>query len=141
MNWDTIAAVATAIGVFLAAWQFRENAKLAQSAFEDSLDQQYRALLKEIPVDALIGEQVLESKKNETRELIYNYLDLCNEQIFLRKRKRISKETWQDWCSGMADNLEKIAFSEVWSEVRSKSNFTFIEKLEKTKFKSDPATW
>ncbi len=141
MNWDTVAAVATAIGVCIATWQFRENGKLAQSAFEDSFDQQYRALLKEIPVDALIGKHVIDSKKDDTRELIYNYLDLCNEQIFLRKRKRISKETWKDWSLGIEANLNKIAFQEVWGEVRSNSSFTFLEQLENSKFKSDPADW
>lgn len=141
MEWNTVAAIATAIGVCIAAWQFRESVKLTQSTFEDSLDQQYRALIKDIPVDALIGKEVIDSKKDETRELIYNYLDLCNEQIFLRKRNRISKETWLDWCAGMKSNLEKTAFKDVWSEVKMKSNFSFLEELEKTKYNSDPVTW
>jgi len=38
MIWDTLAAIATAIGVAIAAWQIRESGKLAQSRFEDSLD-------------------------------------------------------------------------------------------------------
>jgi hypothetical protein len=66
--WNTIAALATAIGVAVAAWQIRESRKLAQSSFEDSLDQQYRALAHGIPVDALIGKEVAEAKKDETRE-------------------------------------------------------------------------
>ena len=110
MSWDTLAAVATAIGVGIAAWQIREGRKLSQTSFEDSLDQQYRTLSREIPVDALIGKEVPDDKKKETRELIYNYLDLCNEQIYLRKRKRVSKERWEDWCSGIKENLNKNAF-------------------------------
>ena len=42
MIWDTIVALATAVGVIFAAWQIMLNRKLSQSAFEDSIDKQYR---------------------------------------------------------------------------------------------------
>jgi len=79
----------------------------------------------------------------ETRELIYNYIDLCNEQVFLRKRNRISTDTWLDWCSGMKHNLNKIAFTEVWGEIKyeAASSFSFLEKLEETGFDTDPINW
>ena len=78
MNWDTVASLATAIAVCIAAWQIWESRKLAQTSFEDGLDQQYRNLAMDIPVDALIGEPIKDNKKDELREIIYNYLDLCS---------------------------------------------------------------
>ncbi len=63
-DWDTIASIATAIGVCIAAWQILESRKLAQTSFEDGLDQQYRTLVKDIPVDALIGKPV-DDRKSE----------------------------------------------------------------------------
>ena len=142
-DWDTVAALATAIGVAVAAWQLRENGKLAQSAFEDSLDQQYRALAKDIPVDALIGRAVRDDQKEETRELIYNYLDLSNEQTALRMKNKITKDTWIDWSAGIETNLQKVAFMDVWEEIRvqSPSCFTFLERLTKQGFAIDPVTW
>ena len=143
MIWNTIAAIATAIGVAVAAWQIGQGRKVAQSSFEDSLDQQYRDLAHGIPVDALIGRQVSESQKSETRELIYNYLDLCNEQIFLRQKNRITVLTWRDWCSGMESHLSKPAFKAIWEEVKEQSpgSFSFLERLESDKFLSDPRRW
>ncbi len=143
VDWNTLAALATAVGVAIAAWQFRESVKLAQSSFEDSLDQQYRALAKEIPVDALIGKTVSEDKKEMTRELIYNYLDLSNEQVFLRKKNKVTKDTWNDWCFGIKANLQKVEFVEVWNEVKTEapSCFTFLEELETKGFSSDPKNW
>ena len=143
MNWDTIASIATAAGVAFAVWQFRESTKLAQSTFEDSLDQQYRTLSMAIPVDALIGKAIPDERRNEVRELIYNYLDLSNEQVFLRKKNRISQETWNDWCSGIKSNLQKIAFKEVWDEIKREASgtFGFLEELEKRDFHSDPKRW
>ncbi len=140
MNWDTIASVATAIGVCIAAWQIWESKKLAQTSFEDGLDQQYRNLAMDIPVDALIGKPV-DDESGKLREIIYNYLDLCNEQIYLRKIKRISKNRWKDWNIGIKDNLSKPAFKVVWDEIKetAPNTFTALESLEKNKFKIDPA--
>lgn len=143
IDWNSIVSIFTAIGVLLAAFQLRVSSKISQSEFEDAIDQQYRELAKGIPVDALIGKTVSDDKKEVTRELIYNYLDLCNEQIFLRKKKRVRKDTWVDWCAGIESNLRKSEFKKVWLEIKLESpkTFTFLEKLEKSDFKEDPLTW
>ena len=143
MKWDTIASFATAIGVAIAAWQIWESRRLAQTKFEDSLDQQYRNLAMQIPVDALIGKPTPKEKKAEVREIIYNYLDLCNEQVYLRKKKRIRKVRWKDWSEGIKENLEKPAFREVWEEVKKEapSTFSFLTLLEEKGFDCDPAKW
>jgi len=143
IDWNSIVSIFTAIGVLVAAFQLRVSSKIAQSEFEDSIDQQYRELAKGIPVDALIGKTVSSDKIELTRELIYNYLDLCNEQIFLRKKKRVRRDTWVDWCSGIESNLSKSEFKKVWSEIKAESpkTFTFLEKLEKSNFKEDPIKW
>jgi hypothetical protein len=141
MNLDTVAFLATAIGVCIAAWQIWENRKLTQTSFEDGLDQQYRNLAMDIPVDALIGKPIKDNKKDVLREIIYNYLDLCNEQTYLWQKKRISKNRWKDWNDGIKDNLAKPAFKEVWDEIKKKApgTFTALELLEKGGFKIDQA--
>jgi len=142
MNWDTIASLATAIGVCIGAWQIWESRKLAQTSFEDGIDQQYRKLAMNIPVDALIGKPI-NDKKDELREIIYNYLDLCNEQTYLRQKKRISKNRWKEWNDGIKDNLSKPVFKEVWNEIKdtAPNTFTALELLEKDEFKIDPSKW
>jgi hypothetical protein len=96
---ENIASIATAIGVAFAAWQIFQTHRLAQTTFEDSLDQQYRSLAMLIPVNALIGKSIPENEKKEVREIIYNYLDLCNEQIYLRVKNRVTENRWKDWQS------------------------------------------
>jgi len=143
IEWNSLVSIATAFGVFVAAFQLRISSKIAQSEFEDSIDQQYRDLARGIPVDALIGKSVSEDKRELTRELIYNYLDLCNEQIFLRRKKRVRKDTWVDWCAGMEANLAKKEFAKIWLEIKTESpkTFTFLERLEKDNFIGDPLKW
>ncbi|MBN1180645.1 MAG: hypothetical protein JXB49_00055 [Bacteroidales bacterium] len=137
---EIISQVATAIGVIIAAWQLWENRKIAQTSFEDSLDKQFRSLAMNIPVNALIGKTI-DGNKNNLRELIYNYLDLCNEQVYLRKINRISKSRWKDWNDGIRDNLNKPEFKVVWEEIKNTApnTFTALECLEKMDFKIDPA--
>ncbi len=143
MNWDSIASIATSIGVLIAAWQLREARRVAQTTFEDSFDQQYRELSMKIPVDSLLGKETPENKISEAREVIYNYLDLCNEQISLRKKNRVNKKCWESWQEGIKDNLEKSAFQKVWAEVKAEApeTFTFLLLLEKKNFSSDPKKW
>ena len=149
MNWNTLASLATAIGVCIAAcgvciaaWQIWESEKLHQTSFEDGLDQQYRKLAMDIPVDALIGKPI-NDKKEKLREIIYNYLDLCNEQTYLRRKKRVSKDRWKKWNDGIKDNLSKPAFKEVWNEIKDEAPtaFTALDRLEKDEFQIDPAKW
>lgn len=148
MTFHTILAavpgVATAIGVAIAAWQLRMSRKLAQLSFEDSLNKEYRSLAKDIPVNALIGEDINEHPEfSEVRECIYNYVDLCNEQIFLRKKGRITESTWREWAVGMQMNLNKPTFRRVWSEIKGAlpQEFQELRKAEETHFKLDPRMW
>jgi hypothetical protein len=70
-------------------------------------------------------------------------LDLCNEQVYLRKKKRICHARWVDWCAGIKENLEKPAFREVWEEIKKESpqTFSFLTQLEGHSFNCDPAKW
>jgi hypothetical protein len=85
----------------------------------------------------------LDDEKSELREIIYNYLDLCNEQTYLRRKKRISKNRWEDWNVGIKNNLSKPTFKVVWNEIKDNApnTFTALETLEKHKFEIDPAQW
>jgi hypothetical protein len=138
---EDIASIATALGVAVAAWQIWESRSLAQTTFEDSLEQQYRNLAMQIPVDVLLGKTIAEEKKSEIREIIYNYLDLCNEQIYLRVKKRVRKNRWKDWQDGIKQHLKNPSFIEVWEEIKKESplSFTFLTKLEECDFNCDPA--
>ena len=143
MNLENIASIATAIGVCVAAWQIWEGRKFAKMTFEDSFNQQYRNLIFSIPVNALLGKNLSDDEKKKSRELIFNYLDLCNEQIALRKSNRIGIKRWNDWVNGIEENVQKPLFCEVWSEIKKSApnTFTYLEKLEAQQFRTDPRTW
>lgn len=113
MSLENLASIATAIGVAVAVWQIWESRKLNSASFDDSFDQQYRELSFSIPVDALLGKDLDKEKEGIARESVYNYLDLCNEQIYQRAKKRVSKERWHEWCLGIEHNLSRPFFKNV----------------------------
>jgi len=148
IDWGVVSSAATAVGslvtalgVGFGAWQIKVGKDQAQATFEDSLDQQYRSLSMELPVNALIGEPVEEKDKNKVRELIYNYLDLANEQVYLRAKGRISKHTWASWSKGIKLLLAKPSFKEVYNEIKDKCDFTYLNRLVASNFTSDPKAW
>ena len=136
-----IGSIATALGVIFGAWQIRLSKKQAQATFEDHFDQQYRVLTMEIPVDVLIGKIPRKEEENQVRELIYNYLDLTNEQVYLRAKGRITRLTWNSWCSGIKAHLARPAFKMVFDEVKQNSGFTYLEKLIAQNYEVDPIAW
>ncbi|MUJ26308.1 hypothetical protein GNP68_19370 [Aliivibrio fischeri] len=126
-----ISLCVTVVGVWLALGQLKITRKVIQTDFENSIDQQYRQIIQGIPVDILIGK--IETPNEETREVIFNYLDLCNEQIYLYSKKRISDERWKDWESGIEGNLKNKAIFNVWQEVKESASFSYLSEFLVTK--------
>ena len=143
IDWNMVTSVATAIGVGIAAWQLWESRKLSASAFEDSFDEKYRQLAYSIPVEALLSKKVGLSKRSIAREWVYNYLDLSNEQVYLRKKHRVSYDRWIEWSKWMQQHLKRPFFKEVLEEVEQDSleTFSYLERLINEDFKTDPAKW
>src|SRR5437764_11694309 len=88
-----LAAVATAGGVLLAARQLFLAKDQAQSQFEDSLNAQYRAVIQDLPLGAMFGQQLLTPELEEALRVFYRYFDLSNEQGFLHAHGRVPSQT------------------------------------------------
>ena len=109
-----VAAVATACGVFLAARQLYLAKDQAQSQFEDSLNAQYRSIVEDLPLAALLGQRIAESELEKTLPVFYRYFDLSNEEAFLRSQGRVRPETWANWVEGIEQNMARPAFQQAW---------------------------
>jgi len=95
MNWVAIGSIATARGVIFVGWQIWQTRKQNITAFEDEMSRQYREIPKTIPVEALLGEELSKEELEDAENGIYHYLDLSNEEVFLRQNGRVSSETWK----------------------------------------------
>lgn len=135
-----IASAATAVGVFLALWQLYESRRQSYTAFEDTLSREYRDLARDIPVGALLGEALSEADLVAHLGKFFHYIDLSNEQAFLRQQGRVRPTTWKNWCDGIESNLSRPAFREAWARIKAKApdSFDELRRLEASGFKEDP---
>jgi hypothetical protein len=140
---NTLAALATTIGVIVGVVQIRLGRKQAITQFEDSMAREYRELVSKLPTKILLGEEVSDEEYKLHFDELYHYIDLTNEQIFLRRNNRISIKTWENWQGGIKTNLRRPVFKKAWTEIKEKSNGDFRELrlLEEKNFASDPRTW
>ncbi|MEO6051998.1 MAG: hypothetical protein ABIP78_11800, partial [Pyrinomonadaceae bacterium] len=95
MKWIEVitlaASIATTIGVFGAFYQIRKSGLLYRTQFEDSLAREYRELMQNLPVKALLGKALSEDEFADARKYLFHYFSLTNDQIFLRSKGRICK--------------------------------------------------
>jgi hypothetical protein len=111
---QTIASVATAVGVAIAAWQLSVTKQQAQSQFEDSFTEQYRRIVAQLPLAALLGQALADAELKSCLRAFYEYFDLSNEQAFLAARGRLRPETWENWREGIEQHLARPAFTQAW---------------------------
>ena len=138
-----VAAIATAIGVFFAAFQLWHTRARAITTFEDSLATEYRQITGRLPTEALLGEKLTVDLQKANLHEFYQYFDLTNSQIFLRQSGRISKRTWTFWAEGIQTNLGRPAFTSAWADIsgRAGRDFSELRRLIAEDFKSDPRRW
>lgn len=142
-NWiSAVASAVTALSVALAFWQLVLAKKIAQSQFEDALSKEYRELASRIPTKALLGKGLTPKEYSDTFDELFRYIDLSNEQVALRKSRRISQKTWKNWSSGIQANLELPVFKRVWKQVREETrSFQELRRVHEEEFEFDPACW
>ncbi len=149
-NWITrnapaisaIAAVCTVFGVWLAYSQLNMSQKIAQLQFEDSMVKEYRNLVHRLPTKALLGQELSDWEFQKAFDEFFHYIDLSNEQVFLRQQGKVGQKVWINWSEGIKNNLSLPAFRKAWRKIEKESNsFQELRRLEKADFKDDPKKW
>ncbi len=146
-NWtellQALASAATAIGVFFAGWQLLMAKRQATTEFEDTLAREYREIALRLPVAALLGERLSTDQHERSLDAFYRYIDLTNEQIYLRINSRVTPAAWRNWAAGIRINLARPAFAEACEEIklRAPDSFEELRRLEAELFRTDPRSW
>lgn len=126
-----IATIAMAGLIFLAWKQVKLVKEQAVTSFEDGLTDHYRRIMESIPIEIWLGSPLKtldEERQKRCRDAIYRYIDLCQDQMVLYGKNRITEETWVEWSAGIRTYMTKLpAFKQVWQEVNLKRRDTFAE--------------
>jgi len=143
MDWTAIGSIATAVAVFVAAWQVRSASRASRTGFEDALAREYRDIARAIPMAAHLNVDLVREELAAALPALFQYFDLSNQQIFLRMNGRVGLITWREWCEGIRFNLSRKTFAAAWEHIKAQDPHTFNElrRLESEHFTSDPFTW
>jgi hypothetical protein len=110
----TIASVATAGGVAVAAFAFRHAREQTCTTFEDSLAREYRDIVGSLPLSTSNDGSSLGMAE---KQAMMRYFDLSNEQLRLIDEGRIRPATAAEWRAGIAEVMGLPAFSKCWDEL------------------------
>jgi hypothetical protein len=136
------ASAVTAVSVVFAFWQLVLAKRIAQLQFEDALAKEYRDIAAKLPTKVFYGVALDAKEQAALRDEFYRYIDLSNEQVHLRQRRRVSKAVWKSWREGIKANLSLPAFATAWKEVKDRTDsFSELRRLEKGRYALDPAHW
>lgn len=137
---STIAQVATVVTLVFLAIQVFLSLKQSRVSFENEMTKEYRSILQKIDYRAMFNEPLKdEDAREKARNEIYNYVDLCNEQVFLAMQGKVSSRTWILWRDGIRTNLQRPFFSEMWQEIkeRDRKSFSELREVEENGFPDD----
>jgi hypothetical protein len=135
VNWDALEAIATALGFIAVVTELWLSRRQQRTALEDGLTRDYRELVPLLSHSLLVdGDAVdlttIPSKAPENVTDVLRYVNLCNQQIFLRLQGRVSKATWEEWEAGIQANLTRPQIAHAWSYIRDHSEESY-EQLAK----------
>ena len=114
-------------GALAAIWQLRLLKHQSRTAFEDSLVDEYRRIAAELPLGALLGDELPVRRIRAALPVFYRYFDLCNQQAFLHLDRRVAAATWAQWKDGIQSNMQRPAFARAWAEIAARANGDFNE--------------
>jgi len=100
----------------------------------------YSEIMDEVPFEARRpgGAYSLEAlptdQHHEVLRALRNYLNLCSEELYLAKTRRLDRRTWRIWTSGIKDTLRLPCFNAGWREMRGEYEYfpefvTFIDHV------------
>ena len=138
VNWaealTALATVVLCVGVVFAAQQIMLTKEQARDRFEESLQREYRSIVRELPVEVFLERPLPVDVRVACLGLFYRYFNLTNTQARLANAGRIRKETWKHWQKGILSNLVRDEFRRAWKEISKNApdQFANLRALERS---------
>jgi hypothetical protein len=137
-----LAQVLTPLSVVIVAYQVWQRGKQFTTQFEDSLDEKYRNIIYDLPLESLLDASEPEDEYAGELKNYYRYIELSNHQIFLRRKGRITKSTWEDWSAGIDTNFSRSDFQNAWNDIKKETeSFEELRKYLSSEHPNDPRYW
>ena len=117
---STVASAATAVGVVGVFWQLRVTRRQMVAAFERTFVDRYERIMHDIPLPLLLGEDLEPDPKSEDLRPFFDYFELCEQELYYRRFRKVSTSTWPAWWEGIRLNMRRPAFRAGWDQLRNR---------------------
>ena len=117
-----ILGVVALLGFTAAVFQLRQVRKQRKREFEDLFVQRYWSIMDRLSTSALESRPNGGAVLDEDRRSVIAYLRLSEDELDLRARNWISQDAWELWRDGIASQLRRWPFEEVWRDVAQRES-------------------
>ena len=119
MTLADVASVATAVGLFAIFYQLGLTRRQLRAGFEQTFVDRYLAIAARIPLELILGETARLDAASE--RALYDYFELCEEELYYRRGGRVSRGTWLEWWDGIALNFMRPGFRAAWVGLKDRT--------------------
>ena len=139
MNFlDTYINVISVLGMIVAlegiVFQLRSFEKQIKLQNFTEYTKRYHEIILNLPEEILSGESGISDLDNASLvkacSHIRAYYNLTSEEFYLKNKKMVDDDAWEQWETGMKATLTKKAFKEYWENIKNEEYFsTEFEKF------------
>lgn len=108
-----------AIAVPLAWYQTRVSRHLRHREFEEIYIQRYWDIRGQLPPLPLLTSDITPGARCDERA-VWEYLELCEDEIDLRRTSHITDETWEIWSESIAVAINSGPFRDALDDLDSR---------------------
>jgi hypothetical protein len=149
---ENLIPLVVSAGFILTLYELKQFEKAEKTKLENKLNKEYRELVREIPIEAMLDDDVdwdSDTPEVDRVSVIYPYIDLTNQQIFLRKKGKITYSRWKDWEEGIRIHLSQDEFQRAWEKIKDETNYDGVKSFDELRalesppqnFDTDPHYW
>jgi hypothetical protein len=114
---NLIVQIVTSLAIFFAAWQVMFHARQMHRDLEMNFVQQYWRIMEKTSLawreTYFQGDPVTDADKLA----IHRYLQLCEDEIDLRKNARVTDSTWAIWAAAIRTTTNVPAYRAVFEQI------------------------
>ena len=104
---SAVTQVVTALAIGVAAWQLFFHGRQTHRGFEQLYVSRYWVLMDQRSAHFAVTGRAL----RRDRPVVRGYLQLCEDEIDLRRLGRVTDNTWEFWARATLDQVAEPAYS------------------------------
>ena len=121
LSINDIPSIATGLGVAFAAFQIRQAQQSLRDGFERTFVDRYERIIRQIDLDVILGSREPNLSDPDVCRAFFDYFELCEEELYFRAYRKVSKATWNDWWYGIRGHLLNDHFKAAFDDLAERS--------------------